>query len=345
MSPPDLRFSRRTVLGAAGALALSAAPALAPHRAKAQAGQRFTIRFGTLWPAMRWDHRVMEHFAERVSVGTGNNVTVQLFPNSQLGDERSMTESVKLGALQMTSGGGSIQGFVPEVGLFYLGYLFRSYDQFTRVWMLGRSEVADGIAALVQQKAGIKVLGYVCGGARDIVLRSRPIQRLEDFRGLKIRADQAPTSTGVLKALGASPTPVPYSGVYQALQTGVVEAAENPPSGLLGQKWFEVTKYLSLTDHQYVLHVLQMNLAFWNGLPQDYQQAIQKAADETVQEYNQNARENRSAEVAELQGKGLTVNEIPDKTPFIEAAAAYNQEFVKRNRLEKYYQIIAQTSA
>ena len=186
----------------------------------------------------------------------------------------------------------------------------------------------------MEKKTGIKVLGYICGGARDIVLRNRPIRTVEDFKGLKIRADQAPTSTGVLKALGASPTPVPYSGVYQALQTGVVDAAENPPSGLLGQKWYEVTKYLSLTDHQFVLHLLQVNGAFWRGLPADYQQALQKAADEAVVEYNSNARQNRSAEIAELKAKGLEVNQIADKTPFIKAVADYNREFVAKLHLE-----------
>ncbi len=319
---------RRTLL--TGAALAAAGPALAAGALD----QDYTVRFGTLWPVNRWDHTVMEHFAARAKTLSQGHVDVQIFPASQLGDERSMTESVKIGTLQMTSGGGSIQGFVPEVGLFYLGYLYRDYDHFTRVWTLGKSEVADGIAALVEKKAGIKVLGYICGGARDIVLRSRPIRSIEDFHGLKIRADQAPTSTGVLKALGASPTPVPYSGVYQALQTGVVDAAENPPSGLIGQKWYEVTKYLSLTDHQFVLHLLQVNGAFWRGLPPEYQQAMQTAADEAVVEYNRNARENRTAEIAELHAKGLEVNEIADKTPFMQAAAIYNREFIAKLHLE-----------
>lgn len=320
---------RRRILLAGAALA-AAGPAVAADALD----QSYRVRFGTLWPVNRWDHTVMEHFAARSKELSKGHVDVQIFPNSQLGDERSMTESVKIGTLQMTSGGGSIQGFVPEVGLFYLGYIYRDYDHFARVWTLGKSEVADGIAALVEKKAGIKVLGYICGGARDIVLRSRPIQSIKDFRGLKIRADQAPTSTGVLKALGASPTPVPYSGVYQALQTGVVDAAENPPSGLIGQKWYEVTKYLSLTDHQFVLHVLQVNGAFWRGLPAEYQQALQTAAGEAVVEYNRNARENRTAEIAELHAKGLEVNEIADKTPFRQAAAAYNREFIAKLHLE-----------
>ena len=324
------QLRRRSLLaGAAGA-----ALAIGPAGAAGGLDENYKMRFGTLWPVSRWDHTVMEHFAARTKELTKGHVDVQIFPSSQLGDERSMTESVKIGTLQMTSGGGAIQGSVPEVGLFYLGYLYHSYDHFTRVWTLGKSEVADGIAALVEKKTGIKVLGYICGGARDIVLRNRPIRTVDDFKGLKIRADQAPTSTGVLKALGASPTPVPYSGVYQALQTGVVDAAENPPSGLLGQKWYEVTRYLSLTDHQFVLHLLQVNGAFWRGLPAEYQQSLQTAADEAVVEYNSNARQNRAAEITELKAKGLEVNEIADKTPFIKAVADYNREFVAKLHLE-----------
>ncbi len=337
-----LLVTRRNAMRAATGAALAL-----PYAARAAGGLNgsYTIRFGTLWPVSRWDNMVMEGFAARVKQLTDGHVTVQLFPNSQLGDERSMTESVKTGALQMTSGGGPIQGFVPEVGLFYLGYLYRSYEQFVHVWSLGKSSVADNIAAHVQQRAGIKVLGYVCGGARDTVLRNHPIKTLADFKGLKIRADQAPTSTGVLMALGASPTPVAYAEVYQALQTGVVEAAENPPSGLIGQKWYEVTKFLSLTDHQYVLHLLQMNLAFWESLPEKYQRAVQQAADATVEDYNNHARENRSAEIKELAGKGLVVNQIPDKTAFIDAAKPFNQRFIQKYHLEKEYDAILATPA
>ncbi len=328
-------FSRRSLLAlAAGAALVPTLGAAGPAIAADSPNRNFNIRFGTLWPVNRWDHTVMEHFAARAKELTGGHVEIQIFPSSQLGDERSMTESVKIGALQMTSGGGAIQGSVPEVGLFYLGYFYHSYDHFTRVWTLGKSVVADTIAAAVERKTGIKVLGYICGGARDTVLRNRAIETVQDFKGLKIRADQAPTSTGVLKALGASPTPVPYSGVYQALQTGVVDAAENPPSGLLGQKWYEVSKYLSLTDHQFVLHLLQVNGAFWKGLPTDYQDTLQKAAAEAVVEYNHNARMNRNAEIAELKAKGLEVNKIDDKTPFIQAAAPYNREFIARLHLE-----------
>ncbi len=114
----------------------------------------------------------------------------------------------------------------------------------------------------------------------------------------------------------------------------VVDAAEDPPGGLLGQKWYEVTKYLSLTDHQFVLHLLQVNGTFWKGLPVDYQHALQKAADEAVVEYNRNARTNRTAEIAELKANGLDVNEIADKAPFIQAAAPYNREFIARLHLE-----------
>ena len=308
--------------------------------APAANGATISLRFGTIWPTNRFDHTVAETFANNVRERTNGEVEIVIHPASQLGNERELTESVKLGAVDMTSGGGAIQGFVPEVGIFYLPYLYKDYDQFERVWTLGKHPVADKIAQMVEDKAGIKVLGYFLGGTRDTILRNKPIRELADYRGVKIRVDDAPTSTATFQALGASPTPVPYNEVYQALQTGVGEAAENPPNGLLGQKWYEVAKYVSLTDHLMVLHLEQINLNSWKKLNGEQQKGVQAAMDEAVQEYNRLARTGRDNDIAELQKQGMEVNEIPDKSAFSKAVQGMHEEFVNKYGLQAEYDAI-----
>jgi TRAP-type transport system periplasmic protein len=339
---PHAYFWRPFQSCACALLGLFVLVATLPASALAQsaASNKVTIRFGTLWPTTRYDHRVVDGFATRVKELTRGSVEVVIYPASQMGTEREMTESVKMGALEMTSGGGGIQGFVPEVGLFYLPYMYRDFAHFEKVWTLGKSPVADKIAKLVEDKAGIKVLGYFLGGTRDTILRTRPINTLEDYRGLKIRADEAPTSSATFKALGASPVPIPYAEVYQALQTGVVDAAENPPNGLMGQKWYEVCKYVSLTDHQMVLHLEQMNLAFWKTLSPAHQKAIQQAMDEAVAQYAGYAKSERNNAIEQLKAKGMIVNEVKDKTPFARAVQGMHQEFVTKNKLEAEYKAI-----
>jgi tripartite ATP-independent transporter DctP family solute receptor len=331
----ERRYSRRDftrVIAGVGAAAV--AGVAVPGREAAAAGVT-TIRYGSIWPTTHFGFNVEQRFADRVAASTAGAVKIVVYPNSQLGTEREMTESVKIGALEMTTGGAAIQGYVPEVGLFYLPYMYRDFRHFQTAWTLGRSPVADTIARIVESKAGIKVLGYSLGGARDTALRNHPVEKLTDYRGVKIRVDDAPTSYATFKALGASPVPVPFNQVYTALQTGVIDAAENPPANVVSLKWYEQTKYLSLTDHLMVLNLEMVNLNFWNKLPREVRSGIQQAMVIQCQEFAREAFAARDASIRALKQAGMVVNEIRDKSEFVAAVESMNRDFAAKHGLEK----------
>ena len=206
---------------------------------------------------------------------SGGKIEVQTFFDGVLGEEADTVESCQLGALELTRvSAGNMATFVPELALFNLPFLFKSLDHFNAVI---DGEVGEMYQALFE-KAGYKLLALYDEGARNIFAVDGPVVTPEDLDGLKIRTMGAQSIQDGFAAMGASPTPMNSGEVYTCLSQGVLDACENPNSGIWSLRWFETAKYFSNTEHLRVPSVLCCSLNYWNSLTEEEQGWITEAA-------------------------------------------------------------------
>src|SRR5260221_7548440 len=167
---------------------------------------------------------------------------------------------------------------VREFEVFDLPYLFDNYDELHRVT---RGPVGASLLKKLEAK-GIIGLAYWDNGFKDMSA-NKPLRKPEDFRGLKLRIQSSKVLDAQMRALGASPQVMAFSEVYQALQTGVVDGTENPPSNFYTQKMYEVQKYLTLSNHHYLAYGVIVNKKFWDGLPADIRATLEGAMVDATQ--------------------------------------------------------------
>ena len=213
-------------------------------------------------------------FKNIVETETGGKVEVKVFPASQLGGERELIEGTKTGIIQMCMVSAAIAGFYKEAQVLDIPYLFSSAAVASRVmdgWF-GREMAAD-----ILKKTGMRVLAYGETGFRNFTNSVRPIRTPADLKGLKIRVMESPVYITMVKALGASPTPIAWPETYTALQQRAVDGQENPVAPILSFKIYEVQKYLTLDGHTYGVDFLLINEKFFQSLPRDTQQILKTA--------------------------------------------------------------------
>jgi len=252
--------------------------------------------------------------AEEVKRRSNDRMEIQIFPMSQLGNERDLTQGVHLGTIDMiVVSNAMVTNFVPEVVVFDLPYLFRDRDHALRVL---QAPIGQRLTKTVEQKVG-KVLGYYAGGTRGIYNSVRPVRRVDDLKGLKIRVIPNKIYVSTLNALGALATPMPFSEVYGALQQGVIDGAENDPPSLLGMKHYEVAKHYSLTSHFVQEGYLFINVDRWNSLTAEQQKVLAEAAQISQKEEREYERAKHGETIAELQRLKVEIVEV-DQSAFAE---------------------------
>jgi len=262
-------------------------------------------------------------FAELVAQRTGNKVKIDINPSAQLGGERDLVEGLQLGTVDLVvTSTGPVGGFVPKMFVVDLPFLFQSREHAYKV--LDGPIGTDLLGALSAK--GIKGLAFWENGFRNITNSTRPIEKPEDLKGIKIRTMENKIHLASFKAWGASPTPMAFPEVYTALQQKTIDAQENPIAIIYTAKFYEVQKYLSLTGHFYSPALLLMAEKAYSSLPKD----IQKVFDDTALEcatYERNLlRDNEQKQIDDLKAKGMQVN-TPPKRPFQDAAESVYKEF------------------
>lgn len=216
-------------------------------------------------------------FKSLVESGTNGSVTVQTFPNGQLGKDAEVVQQVKAGVIE--SGIHSVGGFAsvyPLIGVIDIPFAFttisQTYDVFDGAF--GQKMAAD-----IQQKTGMHVLGFGdSGGFFNITNSKRPIHTPADMKGLKIRTMGLDTHKAIIAAMGGQPAAIAWSEVYTALQTGVADGQMNPIPIIAFAKFNEVQKYLTLTGHIFAPYVWVVNDSFWNGLSDGERAVVESAA-------------------------------------------------------------------
>jgi C4-dicarboxylate-binding protein DctP len=226
--------------------------------------------------------RAAERFKDLAEKLTKGRVKVEVYPNSQLYKDKEELEALQLGAVQMLAP--SLAKFAPlgvkEFEAFDLPYIFP-----TKAALYTVTEGAIGKNLLMKlEPKGITGLAYWDNGFK-VMSANKPLHMPADFRGLKMRIQSSKVLDAQMRALGANPQVLAFSEVYQALQTGVVDGTENPPSNMYTQKMHEVQKHVTVSNHGYLGYAVIVNKKFWDGLPADIRGQLQQAmADATKYE-------------------------------------------------------------
>lgn len=240
-------------------------------------------------------------FKELAEAKTKGRVKVEVYPNSQLYKDREELEALQLGAVQMLAP--SVSKFGPlgvrKFEVFDLPYMFSDEKSLERVV---EGPVGTGLFKLLEPK-GISGLAYWFNGFKEFTA-NKPLRKLDDFKGMKIRIQSSKVIEGEIKALGAIPQVMAFSEVYQALQTGVVDGTENPPSNLYTQKMFEVQKYVTLSNHGYLGYAVIVNKKFWESLPADIRTILEGAMKDATKFANDVAKKDNDEALAGVKKSG-----------------------------------------
>jgi len=226
--------------------------------------------------------RAAERFKDLAEKMTKGRVKVEVYPNSQLYKDKEELEALQLGAVQMLAP--SLAKFAPlgvkEFEVFDLPYIFPSK---AALYTVTEGAIGKNLLTKLEPK-GITGLAYWDNGFK-VMSANKPLHAPGDFRGLKMRIQSSKVLDAQMRALGANPQVLAFSEVYQALQTGVVDGTENPPSNMYTQKMHEVQKHVTVSNHGYLGYAVIVNKKFWDGLPADVRGQLQQAmADATKYE-------------------------------------------------------------
>lgn len=321
---------------AAGGIAL----ALPSRQVFAQAGE-IKLKYGTAFPADHPGTLRIKEAAEAIRKDTGGKVDFQVYPTSQLGSEPDMISQTRAGAIDfMSTAGTNLQTLVPTAGINGVAFAFKDY---ATVWAAMDGDVGAHVRTALA-KVNLHVFDKCLdNGYRNITSATKAINTPDDLKGFKIRVPGIPLWISMFKALGASPTAIPFGELYSALQTKVVDGQENPLALIRSAKLYEVQKFCSLTGHTWDGHFIFGNAKKFEALPKEVQASITtNLTAAALKEREDIARLNGDAQ-AELTKLGIVFNK-PDPAPFrnLLQSAGFYTEWKKKYgdeawaKLEKY---------
>lgn len=302
-------------------LLAAAAAALLPLAAQAQA-IKLTLGHGAAPGNPR--HEASLKFAELVKAKTAGRIEVQVAPSAQLGDDAAMVTALRTGALDLSANSqGAVATTVPEYAAYGMPFLFSTPAQAFRLLdgALGK-ELADKSA-----EKGLVVLGYWDNGIRHMTNSKRPITKVEDLKGLKMRTPPDTVLVEIMQALGAEAQQIKFAELYVALQQGVVDGQENPLMNIHASKLYEVQKHLALTSHMFQMTPLLMSKRTWDRLSDADRQALRAAGEEATALQRKLSQEADEKLLADLKAKGVQVTTI-DKAAFARATAKVEDKWV-----------------
>jgi tripartite ATP-independent transporter DctP family solute receptor len=272
----------------------------------------------------------VKYFGQLVEERTQGRYKVDVYFGAQLGQEADTIEQVRSGVIDLNRVSmAPWNSLVPLTLIPSLPYLFRSPEH-ARAVMSG--PIGDEIGAGFEEH-GVVVLAYYDGGARSFYNKTKPINALADLAGLKFRVIQSDVFVDMVAALGASATPMPYGEVYSAIETGVIDGAENNFPSYESAKHFEVAQHYSLDEHTIVPEVFVMSKMIWDGLSAEDQAIFKEAAKESMVKQWElwDARVAASRKIVEDAGSQITT---PEKQPFIDAMKPVYDKYVNTPELQ-----------
>jgi len=313
-------IARRRLLGLAAALCTGAflfgpAPASAAP---------IEIKFGHVGnPGSLFDLSANE-FARRANAKLGDKAKVVVYGSSQLGGDKTMLQKLKLGTIDMALPSTVMSSEVDLFGIFELPYIVKDRDHMKRI----EKEIFWPKIAPTAEKKGLKILAVWENGYRHITNNKRPIKVPDDLKGIKLRVPQGKWRVKMFQQYGANPSPMKFSELFTALQTGVMDGQENPLTQIYSSKLQEVQKYLSLSGHVYTPAYVTVGANHWKTLPADVRKILEDTAKEIQPFVYETAAKQDEELLKKLKDAGMQVNDV-DKKAFIAASKPIYDEFGK----------------
>ena len=250
----------------------------------------------------------MEKFAEIVDKSSGGKMKVQVFPGGALGSDQANVSALQGGTLEMASmNSGIFASLVKDFAIYDFPFLFGNPKEADAVV---DGPFGQGLHKKLEEK-GLVGLTYYELGFRELTNSKRPINKVEDIAGLKLRVIPNPINVDWVKALGANPTPLPFPELYAALEQGAVDGQENPVATIKGAKLNEVQKYMTLTNHQYNPQSVVISKKFWDTLSAAEKKILQDAATESAGYQRTQSRAQLQSGLEDLKKGGMQVTELP----------------------------------
>jgi tripartite ATP-independent transporter DctP family solute receptor len=307
--------------------ALAAAALMLPGLASAQTPTK--LRFAHAGPETSSQHLAALEFAKTVKERSKGALEVQVYPGSQLGNDSTVIGGVRGGTIDMMMAGSvNFAGLTPKMGALDLPFLFTGPAHAYKVLdgAVGQQLMKD------LEPHSLKGLGWFEVGFRCITTKNRAVRGPDDVKGLKIRTTPNPSHIQAFKLLGANPVPMPLGELYQALETGAVDAQEHPIAITHSAKFYEVQKHLTMSRHAYTAMPVVMNKAKFDALPPELQKVVTEAAQAAGKYQRDLNAKDETKIIADLKAKGMQVIESYDAAPFRKTVEAETRKaFVDKN--------------
>ncbi len=274
-------------------------------------------------------HSAMVFMADRCKEISGGALTIDIYPSGQLGSEQQCVELLQIGSLSITKVSAAVmESFTEDFKVLGMPYVFRSKEHSFNVL---DGEIGDELL-LSSERFWIRGLCFYDAGSRSFYTIDRPVNHPDDLKGLKIRVMKSITAMEMVKAQGGSPTPISWGELYTALQSGVVDGAENNPPSFYTSHHYEVCKYYSLNEHTMVPDVLIVSKKVWDKLSVQEKKWLQQAADESVPVQRKLWAESEKESLEIVKEAGVTVT-YPDKVPFAEKVTDLLESYRENDKL------------
>src|SRR5512139_3587869 len=297
-----MKTLRRTLLSAAAVAVLAA-----PFTGFAQDIKPRVIRFGYGLNEQSNQGRAVRYFAEQVEKASGGKMKVRAIGAAALGPDVQMQQALIGGAQEMMVGStATLVGITKEMALWDTPFLFANTKEADAIL---DGPIGQKVMAKLQEK-GLVGLVYWENGFRNLTNSKHPVTKLEDLDGIKLRVMQNNVFLDSFRSLCANAIPLPFSELFSALETKTVDGQENPYNTILSSKFYEVQKYLSVTNHVYSPWIVLVSKKWWDGLSKDEQKVLLDAAKASRDFERKDTREEAAKALAELKAKGMQVNEL-----------------------------------
>src|SRR6478752_2687661 len=309
-----MRARRNLLRAAVAAAVLALAGLLPPGLASAQ--QKLVMKASDVHPLGYPTVEAVQNMGRKLEKATNGRLSIQMYASMQLGGEKEAIEQAQVGAIQFARVSvGALGPVIDDLNVFNLPFLFRNTAHMQKVidGPIGQ-ELLDKVTN--NPKAGLVGICWMGAGARSVYDTKRPIKAISDLKGLKVRVMGNPMFVDMMNALGGNGVAMGYDQVFSALQTGVVDGAENNPPSFVFDNHYQVAKYYTLTEHLIVPEILVFSRKAWDGLAKDDQALLNKFGREAQQEQRMLWAKYEKEALDKARAAGIQIIELADKKPF-----------------------------
>lgn len=295
---------------------------------KEGAAEKFELKFGLTPGVQSNEYKAVKGLADYVAEKSGNRLIIKIYPDSQLGDDREMLSQVKEGSLDLVlAETGRLGLWVKEAEIFQLPYVFDNYDHLRN--SLFKTAEGKNLLKKFEEEDNWKILTNAYNGSRQ-TSSNKPIESIEDMKGMKLRVPNAQANLDYAKFVGASPTPMAFTEVYLALQTNAVDGQENPLSAIKSSKFYEVQSYIAMTNHIINDQNYIVGKSSWQKLPEDLQQILADGVEKAGKAHTEMFMNDEKNLINYFQENGVTITE-PNLEAFKAALKPVHDEYVNKN--------------